>query len=110
MDDKHFSIEHEPALGGGPFQTDPAEARAAPTDRPPDELEALRDSIAAEPALADHHDPRHWHKWLADKRARATLAGDLAVTFLAAVLGRPAAGAVRRLRVVCGSHRRPRSV
>ena len=91
MDDEHFSIEHEPALGGGPFRGDPSEARAAPTDRVPDELEALRDSIAAEPALADHRDPGQSSAWLAQKRAGCTLAGDLSVTFLAAVLGGPAA-------------------
>ena len=91
MDDEHFSIEHEPALGGGQFQEDPSEARAAPTGRAPDEMETLRDSIAAEPALADHRDPAQFSAWLARKRAGSTLAGDLAVTFLAAVLGGPAA-------------------
>ena len=91
MDDKHFSIEHEPALGGGQFRSDPSEARAARTDQPPDELEALRDSIAAEPALAEHRDRGQWGAWLAQRRAGCTLAGDLSVTFLAAVLGGPAA-------------------
>ena len=40
--DKYFSIEHEPALSGGPCQPDPAELRAAPGSGPPSELEALR--------------------------------------------------------------------
>jgi RsiW-degrading membrane proteinase PrsW (M82 family) len=89
MKDKYFSVEHEPALAGGPFRPDPAERRAARTDRPPGELEALRDSVADEPALPDRRDPGQWIRWLEWKRARCTTLGNLGVTLLAAVLGGP---------------------
>jgi hypothetical protein len=91
MDDKYFSTDHEPALGHGRFDVDPAEHRAQPVDRPADELEALRDSVAAEPALPEHADPSLWNRWLAERRGRCSRAGNLAVTALAAVLSGPLA-------------------
>ncbi len=87
--DKYFSIEHEPALSGGPCQPDPAELQAAPVGGPPSELEALRDSVASEPALPQHRDPREWAEWLRHKRGQCTLVGNLGVTVLAAVAGGP---------------------
>jgi RsiW-degrading membrane proteinase PrsW (M82 family) len=87
--DKYFSIEHEPALSGGPCQPDPAELRAAPGGGPPSELEALRDSVADEPALPQHRDPSQWSEWLNRKRSQCTLPGNLGVTVLAAVVGGP---------------------
>jgi len=89
MKDKHFSIDDEPALGGGRFEPDPAEQRAAGVDRPPDELEALRDSVGSEPALPKHHDPDQWTRWLSRKQSQCTAAGNLGVTLLAALLGGP---------------------
>ena len=89
MDEKYLSADHEPALGGGRFEADPAEQRVPATDRPPDELEALRDSIGAEPALPEHGDPQRWNRWLQERRRGCTLPGNLAVTALAAVLGGP---------------------
>jgi len=89
MDEKHFSVEHEPALGAGRFELDPSELGAAPTDRPPEQFEALRDSVANEPALPQHDDPDQWKRWLAAKRRDCTLSGNLAVTALAAVLSGP---------------------
>jgi hypothetical protein len=87
--DKYFSIEHEPALSGGSCQPDPAELRAAPTNLTPTELEALRDSVAGEPALPDRRDPSQWTDWLQRKRGQCTLAGNLGVTLLAALGGGP---------------------
>jgi len=89
MRDKYFSVEHEPALSGGPAKPDPAETRAAPVGDPPSELEALRDSVAGEPALPQHRDPTEWTRWLEHKRAQCSLAGNLAVTLLAAVVAGP---------------------
>ena len=87
--DKYFSIEHEPALSGRPCQPDPAEQRAAPGSGPPSELEALRDSVASEPALPQRRDPSEWAEWLQRKRGQCTLAGNLGVTLLAALGGGP---------------------
>ena len=89
MDSRYLSTDHEPALGGGRSQPDPAEHRAAPIDRPAGELETLRDSVAAEPALPQLDDPDRWNRWLAEKRRGCTLSGNLGVTVLAAVLGGP---------------------
>ncbi|MHC4402568.1 MAG: PrsW family glutamic-type intramembrane protease [Planctomycetota bacterium] len=86
---EYFSVDHEPALAGGQPESDPAEERAGPTESLPTEVEALRDSIADEPALAEHRDPEQWSRWLQQKRAECTLPGNLGVTLLAALLGGP---------------------
>lgn len=91
MKKRHLSTEFEPALGHGTPKADPAERRAANPTARADDLEALRDSVAFEPALAPHGDPQRWSQWLAERRTRCTPQGDLAVTTLAAVLGGPVA-------------------
>jgi RsiW-degrading membrane proteinase PrsW (M82 family) len=89
MKDKYFSVDHEPALSGAPGKNEPAEGEAAPGAQPDSDLEALRDSIASEPALPQHADPEQWARWLDEKRRRCTVSGNLGVTLLAAVLGGP---------------------
>ena len=89
MDDKYLSIDHEPALSGEGPQLDPSERRAALTGRPPDEIEALRDSVASEPALPQHLDPGRWKRWWDERRRQCSPAGNLTVTVLAAVLSGP---------------------
>jgi RsiW-degrading membrane proteinase PrsW (M82 family) len=76
-------------LGGGRIEPDPAEGQAAPVDRQPDEVEAIRDSIGAEPALPDYRDPEQWSRWVERKRRGCSMAGNIGVTLLAAVLGGP---------------------
>lgn len=87
--DKYFSVDHEPALSGEFCPPDPAEHRAEPVGGPMDEIEILRDSVAAEPALADRHDPHEWTRWIQRKRRDCTVLGNLGVTLLAALLGGP---------------------
>ncbi len=87
--EKYLSTNHEPAIGGGRFETDPAEKRAAAVDRSPEEIDVLRDSVANEPALPQHADPQQWNCWLQQKRRDCTLSGNLAVTLLAAVASGP---------------------
>ena len=89
MKDEYFSTDREPALTGGGFQPDPAERRAAPIHRQTDDMEALRDSVANEPALPEHRDPAQWSRWLQQKRATCTMPGNLGATLLAAVLSGP---------------------
>ncbi len=89
MDDKHFSVDHEPALSGGSFETDPAERRAGPVDQQPGELEQLRDSVTAEPALPQYADASEWNRWLAARRQQCTPLGDMAVTLAVALLSGP---------------------
>ena len=89
MKDEYFSIEHEPALGGGRFEPDPAERKAAAAGSVPSDLETLRDSVANEPALPEQCDAGRWSRWLAERRSRCTLAGNLGVTLAAALLGGP---------------------
>lgn len=87
--DKYFSVDQEPALSGEPCQPDPAEQHAAPVGGPATEIEALRDSVAAEPALPDRSDPQLWTRWIEEKRSECTMLGNLGVTLLAALLGGP---------------------
>lgn len=87
--DKHFSVDHEPALTGGGFQPDPAERRAAPVAASDDELATLRDSVTEEPALEHLHDPSRWERWLAEKRGQCSLSGNLAATVSVALMGGP---------------------
>lgn len=89
MKDKHFSVDHEPALTGRHEGADPAELRAAPVEGQPDDLEALRDSVASEPALTDRSDPSQWTGWIESKQGQCTLPGNLGVTLLAALVGGP---------------------
>ncbi len=89
MNDDHFSTDHEPALSGGRFEPDPAEWRADAVEPVGSDAEALRDSVAAEPALPQHGDPQHFNAWLRQRREACTPMGDLAVTITAAVLGGP---------------------
>ncbi len=89
MDDKYLSTEHEPALGAGPFDLDPAETRATPIERRPDDLEMLRDDVAIEPALPQHADSHRWNGWLRRKREECSLPGNLAATVAVALLGGP---------------------
>jgi hypothetical protein len=87
--EKYFSVDHEPALNGDLGTSDPAEQRAAPVGGPASELEMLRDSVAAEPALAHRSDPHQWTRWIERKRGECTTLGNLGVTLLAALLGGP---------------------
>jgi RsiW-degrading membrane proteinase PrsW (M82 family) len=89
MKDKYLSVDHEPALSGEFCQPDPAEHGATPVGGPMSELEALRDSVAAEPALPDRSDPQQWTRWIEWKRNECTVLGSLSVTLLAGLLGGP---------------------
>jgi len=89
MKDEYFSINDEPALGGGRFEPDPAERKAAAVGSAPSELEAIRDSVTSEPALPEHRDVGRWPQWLARKRSQCTLSGNLSFTLGAALLGGP---------------------
>jgi len=89
--DKHFSVDCEPAISGGPGRLDPSEARAALPRRDPSELEILRDAVTDEPALPQYRDPELFARWLARRRSGSSLSGNLLVTVLVAVLAGPAA-------------------
>lgn len=89
--DKRFSVDFEPALGHGPIGPDPAEKRGAPGQSREGPLERLRDSVVNEPALTDRQDKRLFGRWVRRRRARCTLAGNLTVTLLVAVLSGPLA-------------------
>lgn len=86
----YFSVHSEPALEGGACRRDPSENRADLGNLPTEE-EALRDSVANEPALADRQDPERWRAWHERKRRECSLAGNLMVTLAVAVATGPAA-------------------
>jgi RsiW-degrading membrane proteinase PrsW (M82 family) len=90
MKKRYLSVNDEPALAGHVnHEPDPAEARAETTGPATDDLGALRDSVAAEPALPKHQTPAEWQAWLQDRRSRCTWAGNMSVTLIAALLGGP---------------------
>ena len=98
MKEKYLSTRHEPALGArdATSSSDTSRERRAEPEPPSiettaSETERLRDSIAAEPALSDHRNPGLYAEWLARRRARTTVAGNLAVTFLVALASGPMA-------------------
>lgn len=88
MKKKYLSTDYEPALGhrDGASRPPPAEPELG---LEPSELEALRDSVANEPALPDRRNPQLWTRWIEQRRRQTTLAGNLLVTLLAATLGGP---------------------
>ena len=89
MKDEYLSAEFEPAHQHGPFKPDPAEYTADPTGGPQDTIDAIRDSALNEPAFAGTGQQTELARWIADKRAGCSTAGNLSVALLAALLGGP---------------------
>ena len=89
-EDEKFSVGAEPWLKQGGFRADPAERRAAGGDAPPDELEAIRDSVHSEPmyGTADGA-PDAFADWFRRGGAASSRAGSLAMTVLAGLLAGP---------------------
>ena len=83
-------LDDEPAHAGGKFALDPSEAQAA-KPAPADERELIRDAVYNEPALPREADPRVAAAWLFAKRDETSLAGNVLVTLLAAMIGGPVA-------------------
>lgn len=91
MNDDLHSARHEPALGHGQPEPSGARHRLAPPRVREDDIERLRDSVFAEPALDVQFDATRWAVWLAERRGRCTLWGNLGVTLVAAAVSGPAA-------------------
>jgi len=89
MREEHFNIDHEPALGHGPIRPDPAERRPDDSYVPRDGIEAARDSVLNEPALGARQVQADIGGWIVQRRAACSKAGNIAVTFAAALLAGP---------------------
>ena len=89
MKDEYLSARSEPAHGRGRLEADPSERKAAPTEGEQDEIAAIRDSVFNEPATGSGMQRPYLGEWIERKRARCSVAGNLGVAFLAAILGGP---------------------
>ncbi|RKY05847.1 MAG: hypothetical protein DRP65_12545 [Planctomycetota bacterium] len=89
MKDEYLSAGSEPAFQDGGFEADPGEGKA---DRPrihDDEIASIRDSVMNEPAITGAENAPYLGKWIQRKRSECSLAGNLGVGVLAALLGGP---------------------
>lgn len=89
MKDEYFSASSEPVYREGGFEPDPAEKKPLKNNAKQDEIASIRDSAFNEPAITLTTDELHLGKWIEQKRSQCSVAGNLSVTFLAAILGGP---------------------
>lgn len=89
MKEEYLSAKSEPAFQNGQFKPDPAEKTAAGTDAKQGEIASIRDSVFNEPAVTSKQDQVYLGGWIEKKRAECSVAGNLSVAFLAAILGGP---------------------
>lgn len=89
MKEEYFSAKFEPAHGSGRFEPDPAEISAAAPDAREDKISETRDSVFNEPAIGSGAQRPYLAEWIERKRAECSVAGNLGVAFLAAILGGP---------------------
>lgn len=87
--DDYFDIHSEPSGFDGPFESDPTEQKVPPIDGHEDEISTVRDSVLNEPAFTGQLQQAEMGQWLAQKRARCTLTGNLLVTLAAALVAGP---------------------
>jgi RsiW-degrading membrane proteinase PrsW (M82 family) len=93
MKRRYLSPDEEPALRGEPQSRDPAEDKVPLQAAAREEIDAIRDAVGNEPHLAMDVEGRRaslvYLDWLEEKRRDTTLAGTLAVTLAAALVGGP---------------------
>lgn len=89
MKEEYLSAKFEPTRREGGFKADPAEKKAARVNAKQDEIASIRDSVFNEPAITSKKDELLLGKWIEQKRAQCSAAGNLSVAFLAAILGGP---------------------
>jgi len=89
MKKEYLSAESEPTNNDTEFEIDPAEQRAERPDAKQDEIASIRDSVFNEPAITLQKDEIYLGEWIEKKRAECSLAGNLGVAILAAMLGGP---------------------
>lgn len=89
MKEEYSSARFEPAHQDRKFERDPAEWRASRTNVGGDEISAIRDSVFDEPAMGSDGRRPDLGEWIERKRAECSIAGNLGVAFLAALLAGP---------------------
>jgi len=89
MEEEYLSARFEPSNRDGGFERDPSEMSAGKGDAKQDEIASIRDSVFNEPAVTTRGDELHLGRWIEQKRAECSVAGNLGVAFLAAILGGP---------------------
>lgn len=85
----YFDVSKEPNLFEGSFAPDAKERVVPALDGCQDEISTVRDSVANEPAFTGRLEQSQLGQWLEQKRAGCSLAGNLCVTFLAALAAGP---------------------
>lgn len=89
MKEEYLSARFEPANRDEGFELDPSEKTAEQPDGKQDEIDSIRDSVFNEPALTLNEQGPYLGSWIERKRAECSMAGNLGVAFLAAILGGP---------------------
>lgn len=89
MKEEYLSARFEPTQRAGGFEPDPAEKTAASGNANQDEIASIRDSAFNEPAITLRQDEPYIGNWIEQRRAKCSMAGNLAVAVLAAILGGP---------------------
>lgn len=89
MKREYLSSRFEPARQNRGFNCDPAEKTADKCNGKQGEIESIRDSVFNEPAITHKEDQLHLGRWIEKKRAECSVAGNLAVAVLAALLVGP---------------------
>jgi RsiW-degrading membrane proteinase PrsW (M82 family) len=84
-----FSIKHEPAFGQGQGKPDPSEKTADKPNIEQDEIDSIRDSVLNEPAITGDQKGVYLGEWIQQKRQQCSMAGNLSIAFLAAIVGGP---------------------
>lgn len=87
--DDYFDVRNEPWLNEGAFKADPSERKAPPAAGGDDELTTRQNSVEYEPALTGKLEQPYIGDWIQEQRQRCSLAGNLSVTLLAALIGGP---------------------
>lgn len=87
--EEYFDVNAEPSRFDGRFEADPTEQAVRPIDGHEDEISTVRDSVLNEPTFTGELRQAELGQWLAEKRSRCTLWGNLWVTLAAALIAGP---------------------
>ena len=89
MKKEYLSAKSEPMHRQGKFEKDPAEKKVPTFDGKQGEIAYIRDSVFNEPAVTSKKDEFYLGEWIEQKRGQCSVAGNLGVAFLAAILAGP---------------------
>jgi RsiW-degrading membrane proteinase PrsW (M82 family) len=89
MKKDYLSTKSEPVFNDDLIEKAPAEITPNPVSGKQDQIASIRDSVLNEPSLTGSETEVHINSWIETKRSECTLAGNVSITFLVAILGGP---------------------